>query len=45
MMSTACPGKSILKNPRTSGGYTYFPYVKNESQGEESILNHFQMQY
>ena len=41
MMSAAWPGKSILKNPRTSGGYTYFPYVRNEFQGEDSISNHF----
>ena len=41
MMSVACPGKSILTNPHTSGGYTYFSYVSNESQGEESIRNHF----
>ena len=41
MMSAALPGKSILKKPRTSGGYTYFPYVRNEFQGEDSISNHF----
>lgn len=33
MMSAAWPRKSIVKNPRTSEGYTYFPYVRNEFQG------------
>lgn len=41
MMNAAWPGKSIVKNPHTSGGYTYFPYVRNEFQEEESIHIHF----
>lgn len=52
MMSAAWPRKSIVKNPRTSGGYTYFPLLEMNFKDsiwctqlhihiEESTRNHF----